>query len=226
MSMKPFLWVFSMTCFSAAAWAQSYQYPSDPYSTTPRPQPTYQAPAYASGDSYEKLLSWGNLEARYNYYDYKISGVDNSSGFGAGLHVPLFKPLFLSFGLNWLNGDGPNHKSFDLTSISAGGGAFLPIGSRFQIFGEVGVRFDVASGDHFSLNSDDVAVYLRPGVRFAITEKWEVAASVLFATTDNFDNRVFEINSYYALLSVFDVGAGVDFTDDVNTLHAGLRLRW
>src|SRR6478736_6442747 len=102
--MKTLCWVFSMAYFGAAVWAQSYQYPSDPYSTTPHPQATYpsSSPSYVAGDSYEKLLSWGSLEARYNYYDYKIHGIDNSSGFGAGLHVPLFKPLFLSFAVNWL----------------------------------------------------------------------------------------------------------------------------
>src|SRR4051812_3682334 len=120
--MKVFCWVFSMTCFGAAAVAQSYQYPSDPYSTTPHPQATYPASSsYVATDSYEKILSWGSLEARYNYYDYKIHDIANSGGFGAALHVPLFKPLFLSFGLNWLNGNGPHHESFNLTSISGGG---------------------------------------------------------------------------------------------------------
>lgn len=227
--MKTLYWLFSMFCLSTAALAQNYQYqyPSDPYSSTPKPQSNYQQPSsYSGGGSYDKLLTYGSLEARYNYNDFESESLDNSSGFGVGLRAPLFKPLFLSFGLNWIQGVNKKDQSFDLTTLTGGAGAFIPIGSRFHLFGEVGLRFDISDGELSSLNPDSFAVYMRPGVRFAASEKWEIAASVLFSTTDNLDNNIVELNTYYALLSVLDLGMGVDFAEEVNTYHAGVRLRW
>ncbi|MCE9517990.1 MAG: porin family protein [Verrucomicrobia bacterium] len=227
--MKTFCWLFSMFCLSTAALAQNYQYqyPSDPYSSTPKPQSNYQAPSsYSGGGNYSKLLSYGSLEARYNYYDFDADNLDNSSGFAVGLRAPLFKPLFLTFGLNWMDGTNQKHQSFNLTTLLGGVGAYIPLGQRFHLFGEVGMRFDISDGELSSINPDSFAVYMRPGLRFAATEKWELAASVLFSTTDNLDQNVVEINSYYALLSVLDLGLGVDFASEVNTYQAGVRLRW
>ncbi len=226
--MKTLPWLFSMFCLSTAAMAQNYQYqyPTDPYSSTPKPQSNYQSPSSYSGGGSSKLLTYGSLEARYNYYDFEADNLDNSSGFAVGLRAPLFKPLFLSFGLNWMQGVNQKEQSFDLTTLTGGVGAYLPIASRFHLFGEAGLRFDISDGELSNLNPDSFAVYMRPGVRFAATEKWELAASVLFSTTDNLDNNVVELNSYFALLSVLDLGLGVDFSEDVSTYHAGVRLRW
>jgi len=222
--------LFAILCCATAAEAQNYQYqyPSDPYNPTPRPQPAYQS-SYSSsstGYSYEKLLTYGSLEARYNYNDFKGSDIENSSGFSVGLRAPLFKPLFLSFGLNWMDGANDNDQSFNLTTLTGGAGAFIPLGSRFHLFGEAGLRWDISGGELNFLNPDTFAVYLRPGVRFAASERIELAASVLFSTTDNLDQNVVELNSYFAMLSVLDLGVGVDFSDEINTYHAGLRLRW
>lgn len=222
--------ILLLICVGTAAQAQNYQYqyPTDPYSSTPKPQPNYQQSYSSSGSDYgyDKLLSYGGLEARYNYNDFKDTSLDNSSGVFVGLRAPLFKPLFLNFGVNWLSGSNQQKQSFDLTTITAGVGAYLPLASRFHIFGEVGVRYDISDGLLSSINPDSFAVYLRPGVRFAVTEKIELAGSVLFSTTDNYDKHIFELNSYFALLSVLDLGLGADFATDVNTYHAGLRLRW
>ena len=44
-----------------------------------------------------------------------------------------------------------------------------------------------------------------PVVRFALTDRWELAASVLFNNTDNLNDRVVEVSAYYALLSWLDM---------------------
>lgn len=239
--MKFSCWLLLVLCFSTGARAQDYQeyqYPTDPYSSTPKPQPTtyqqppyqapYQAPYQGSGSSYtyENLMTYGKLEARYNYYDFKGSDLDNSSGFSVALQAPLFKPLYLSFGVNFLEGSNDDDESFDLTTLGGGVGLYIPIVPRFHLFAEGGVRFDISDGVLSYLNPDTFAVYIRPGARLAITRRVELAASVLFSSTDNLENTVVEINSYFALLSVLDIGAGVDFADNINTYHAGLRLRW
>ena len=229
-AIAPLLFACALTT-GALAENYQYQYPSDPYNSAPRPQQTMStttstAPS-SSGSAYgfDKLLSYGALEARYNYGDFKgTGGLSNSSGIGASLHAPLFKPLYLGFGVDWLSGSTNSH-SYDLTTLSGGIGAYIPL-SRVHIFGEVGARYDVSGGLLSSINPDSFSVYFRPGIRIAATEHLELAASLFFASTDNLNNRVYEVNGYYSLLSVLDLGFGVDFSSDVNTYHAGLRLRW
>lgn len=228
--MKTFPGLIACLFLGATLRAQNYeyQYPSDPYGTTAKPQSNYQGYSSSSGSSYgyDKLLTYGALEVRYNYNDFDDEDLGGSSGIGASLRAQIFKPLYVNLGVNWLSGSNDDDESFDLTTLNLGAGLYLPVASRFHLFGEVGLRWDIADGLLESANPDDFSVYLRPGLRFAATERWELAASVLFATTDNYNRNIFELNTYYALLSVLDVGLGVDFASDVNTYHAGLRLRW
>lgn len=252
--MKLSLHVAAGICsLSCAAFAQNYQsqYPYDPYSGSPQPQVQqpqssgYQTYSSSSGDSgkgsygygsgssggtmsdYSRLLTWGQLEAHYAYNDFRgDSRLEGDSGFGANLRVKLMKPIYLHFGLDRITSSDPHAHSIEITSFTAGAGVYVPIGQRFQIYGEVGLRYDYTSGDLEYLNPDDLALYVRPGVRFAVTDKLELTASVLFENTDNFNDHVVEVSGYYSLLSWLDVGAGVDFGSDINTYRIGGRWRW
>jgi hypothetical protein len=251
--MKLYLYVAAGFCsLSCAAFAQNYQtqYPYDPYSGSPQPQvqqpqssgyQTYNSSpdygkgsyGYGSGSSdgavgnYSSLLTWGQLEVHYAYNDFRGDDrLDGDSGFGANLRVKLMKPIYLHLGLDRITSSDPHAHSLEITSFSAGAGVYLPIGQRFQIYGEVGLRYDYTSGDLEYLNPDDLSIYVRPGVRFAATDKLELTASVLFNDTDNLNDFVIEVSGYYSLLSWLDVGAGVDFGSDINTYRIGGRWRW
>jgi hypothetical protein len=237
---------------SGAATAQNYQtqYPYDPYSGSPQPQvqqpqssgyQTYTGSSYDSKGSYgygsgstaystsdySRLLTWGQLEAHYAYNDFKGDDqLEGDSGFGVNLRVKLMKPIYLHFGLDRITSSDPHAHTIEITSFTLGGGVYVPIGSRFQLYGEVGMRYDYTSGDLEFINPDDLSLYVRPGVRFAVTDKLELTASVLFNDTDNLNDRVVEVSGYYSLLSWLDVGAGVDFGSDINTYRIGGRWRW
>lgn len=244
--MKRFIHAFAaLLSVVPAVLAQNYQtqYPYDPYSGSPQPQAqqpytggyeAYNAPAgdysgggYGSGGSQYRMLTWGQLEGNFAFNDFKgDDDLDGSSGFGVDLRVSLMKVLYLHFGLDRITADAPHARSLEVNTYVAGAGAYLPLGSRFQLYGEAGLRYDDVGDDWEDFNSDDLGVYIRPGIRFAITEKWELTASVLFNDTENFNNHVIEVSTYYSLLSWLDIGAGVDFGDDVNSYRIGGRWRW
>lgn len=232
---------------ATAVLAQNYQPQyaySDPYSGSPQPQvqqpatggyEAYNAPAYdkggyssgSSSSSYSNLLTWGQLEAHYAFNTFKDdTDLESSSGVGANLRVKLMQPLYLHFGLDRITSSDPQGRTLEITSFIAGGGVYVPLGSRFQLYGEVGIRYDFTSGDLENINTDDVGIYFRPGLRFAVTDKLELTGSVLFNNTENLNDRVIELSAYYALISWLDVGGGVDFGSDVNTYRIGGRWRW
>lgn len=241
----------SLAMVSSAA-AQNYQsqYPYDPYSGSPQPQvsqpassgyqtsgtSTYTGSGYDKGGgygygssptSYSSLLTWGNLEAHYAYNDFRGDDrLEGDSGFGVNLHVKLMHPLYLHFGLDRITSSGPSSRSLEITSFTLGAGVYVPIGQRFQIYGEVGLRYDYTSGDLEYINTDDLSLYGRPGIRFAVTERFELSASVLFFNTENLNDRIVELSAYYSLLSWLDIGGGVDFGSDINTYRIGGRWRW
>jgi hypothetical protein len=205
------------------------QYPSDPYSGKPQPTQTssYQG-NYTGSVGYESLLSYGYLDARYNFNSFKnLSSIDGGSGFGATLSVPIFKPFYMRLGVNWLHGSNSSgSKDFSMTSFSGGLGARIPITSRFHLFGEIGARYDSVSGKLWTISTDDFAVYLRPGIRVAATQKLELDAALTLNSTDNLNAAVISLEGYYNMISFLDLGAGVDISDDVNSYHIGLRMRW
>lgn len=228
--MKKLFPLLSSLVFATVTFGQNYQYqyPTDPYSAAPQAYSgASQGLSSVTSSSFDKLLSYGFLEVNYRYNDFKdVAGISNTSGIGAALNVQLFKPLYLHFGVDWLEGSDKKNRDYSLTALTAAGGVYLPVVSRFHIFGELGVRYDVASGSLDEILPNEFAVFIRPGVRFAATDRVEIDASILFSTTDNFNDRIFQLNSYFALLSVLDLGLGVDFATDANTYHGGLRLRW
>lgn len=222
----------ALAATTAGALAQGYQsqYPYDPYGgsaqrSAPRQQGYYQGPI---GPDYKSLLSYGYLEAHYGFDNFsKALNVGNGSGFGANLNVELFKPLFLHFGVNWLRGTTQDDSTGDIkmTTITAGGGAYIPITERFHLVGEVGFRYDVVEGSS-SISKDDLAVYVRPGVRIAVTSWMELQGDITFNTTKNLNDRVYGVSSFFNVFDILDLGLGVDISEDVNTYRGGVRLRW
>lgn len=231
--MKTVLAISLMLVGAASVRAQNYQYqyPYDPYSSAPRPQPNASVTTSSSSGSsygYDKLLSYGALGVSYSFADFKHDSIFNgSNGIEGQLRVPLFKPIFLDFGADWHSGTDIHNRSYSFTGLSGAVGLYLPLGSRFHIFGEAGGRYQSISGvlDVLDL-SDNFSVFFRPGVRIAVTESFELSGSVLFSDSKNLNEHIFELNGYYALLSVLDIGLGANFGSDTNSYHAGLRLRW
>lgn len=238
--MKHLITLLALTTFTTLiARGQGYesQYPYDPYSSEPQPHhaQNYQTQS-GSGDGsfdsgysgdYDKLLTYGYLDGHIGFNDFREDDrLDGSVGFGANLHVELMKPLFLHFGLDRITSEDSRGRDLTLTSYTVGGGGYIPFGSRFHIFGELGFRYDNVGGDLNYLNPDDFAIYARPGIRIAATDKLELSASVYFGNTDNFNNFVIEIDAYYALLSWLDIGAGVNIGEDINSYQLGGRWRW
>jgi hypothetical protein len=233
--MKAVLTLALTLAAAAPLLAQNYesQYPYDPYSSAPRPQPrsyattTAPAPSPSSSYGYDKLLSYGSLGLNYSFHDFRHDSIfSGSNGLAAQLRVPLFKPLFLDFGVDWFRGTDSLNRSFDLTGLSGAVGVYLPVASQFHIYGEVGGRYDVSGGSFSSIQANKATIFFRPGVRIALSDSFELAGGINFSDASNFNNRIFEVNAYYALLSVLDLGFGIDFATDANSYHAGLRLRW
>ncbi len=219
--------------------AQGYQpqYPYDPYNAAPQPSPQAyrqqpqsqpQQSGYSSVGNGTNLLSYGYLSGRYTFNDFKTAAkFSTGSGFGADLGVTLLKPLFLHFGVNWLNAkESGSSSSFNMTSLSVGGGAYVPLADRFHVFAEVGGRYDVVTGAPVLLSKDAISIYVRPGVRWAVSDKLELEAELMFNSTNNLNDRVFGLNAFYSLFSIVDLGLGADFSSDLNTYHTGVRVRW
>ena len=226
------------------------QYPYDPYNSSQQ-QPSsgyseYQAPsgggggtggkAYTQVDSYNpdtSILGYAYVGLSYSFTSFSdVTGLDGGSGIKAELSVPLFKPLYLHFAVDWMSGtpsDSDASDRFNLTSVSGGVGVYFPLANRLHFFGEVGAQYDAISGNQgssFNLGSNNFAIYVRPGLRLAITDRWEVQAAINFNTTNNFNDRVYELSTYFGLVGGLDLGLGVDFASDVTTYHGGIRFRW
>lgn len=176
--MKTILSVLALSCcMVVSAKAQGYQpqYPYDPYNPSPQQHQSYQT--YSStGSSYgssNSLLGYQSLEARYVYNDFKGDDrLEGDSGFGVDLKLELMKPLYLRFGLDRITSETPEAEELNLTTFSVAGGAFIPIGNRFHIFGEVGARYDYVSEELENISTDDFYLYIRLGFVLPLRTNW------------------------------------------------------
>ena len=221
------------------------QYPADPYGGYSQPSGGYStgygsSKAYADpyvgggayfggGDLYGDILSWSFLEGHYSYNDFNDDLLEGGSGFGVNVNIKIATPVYLHFGLERLTSDLPNSQSIDVTRFVGGVGLFWAVSQRFHFFIEGGARYDYVSGDignGLSIAADDIGFYGRPGVRWAITHRFELAASVLISDIENFDQNLVGVSAYFALFRWLDLAGGVDFGSDSNSYHLGARWRW
>ncbi len=245
----------ALTLSAATGWSQGYeaQYPYDPYGSSAQPTTSsdYAAPAASnggystysngpSGGDYggggggavsmyggKPILSYGSIEGHYAFSDLKDSELEGGHGFGANLKVLLMRPLYLHFGLDRIMSEDARARDFDLTSLSAAAGGYIPLSqTRFHLFGEVGVRYDTIDTDLDTIETDEFSVLARAGLRWAITDRLELAGAIVFNSSDNLGNLIVEVNSYFALLSWLDLGLGVNFAEELNSYQAGARIRW
>lgn len=230
----------------APQYGSGYDYPPDPQGVGGNREMSYGAPGYGnyappppqSGSSFggaqssfgPNLINYGYLKADYIHTSMKEDGLNGSNGIGVKLSVELFKPLFLTGGFDWgSSGGGSGGDSgdgYDFNTFHLGGGLYLPIHQRFHLFGEVGGLYSKLDAADDTLSFDDVALYVRPGLRFAATEAFEVQAGLMVTSADNYDAMVFDVGAYFRVFSQFDLGLGADFGDNSTSFRGGVRLRW
>ena len=174
------------------------------------------------------ILSYGFLEGFYQYTDFNESRLDPAHGFGLALSAELFKPLFVKGAFNWSSSGGGAlvKDGFDFSSVSLGGGAYIPVTQRFHFLCEAGMAYSQLDAKRSSLSFSDGTVYVRPGFRFAATQNLELHGGVLLSTADDFDSMVLGVGAYWNVFSTLDLKLGADFGDESTAWRAGLRVRW
>ena len=218
--------------------------PSLPPAPPPAPPPTY--PSYgadmsygstgytpmpdsgfgSSGGSSPSILSYGFLEAGYQFQKPKDSSLDGAHGIGISLSAQLFKPLFINADFGWTLSNGKGNKEYDFTSASLGAGLYLPIVSKFHFVAEVGGIYGKLDAKKDSLSFTEGAVYARPALRFAPVEFLEFQAGVTVTSSDSFDSMVFDVGGYFRIFSQLDLGLNVDLGDGFTGFTGGIRFRW
>ena len=174
------------------------------------------------------ILSYGFLEAGYQYQKPENNDLDGSHGIALSLSAQLFKPLFInaSFGWSLSNGDGSKSREYDFTNASLGVGLYLPIVSKFHFVGEVGGTYGKLDADKDRLSFTEGAVYARPALRFAPVEFLEFQAGVTVTSADDFDATIFDVAAYLRVFSQLDLGVNVDLGDEFTGFTGGIRFRW
>jgi hypothetical protein len=185
-------------------------------------------PGDSGFSSSRDILSYGFLEAGYQYQKPKESSLEGSHGIALSLSAQLFKPMFIKADFGWSQGDGGGRssKEYDFTHASLGAGFYLPVGSMFHFLGEVGGIYGKIDAERDSLSFTEGAVYARPAIRFAPVEFLEFQAGVSVTSADNFDAMVFDLAAYFRVLSQLDLGMNVDLGDEFTGFTGGIRFRW
>lgn len=202
----------------------------------------YQQPAQANswnntvqqgmGGGGPSLLNYKYAEVFYRYTDPKDSLLEGSHGLGAALVMDLPTIFFLKGSFTWTSGSGEKNAraaadaDYDLSTITVGGGAYMPITSKFHFVGEVGLVYANFQADGINKSYTDGGLYVRPSLRYQVLDWLELQAGVTVASTDDYDSKVFDVLGYFRVFPMFDLNIGADFGDVSRGFRAGGRLRW
>ncbi len=186
----------------------------------------------ASASLASSMLSYNFIDANYRYLDPKGGSLDGSHGLGVSLSLALFEPFFVKAGLNWssTSGDqsarGAASAGYDLATVSVAGGVYLPITQRLHFVGEVGLVYADLDADGSDISYSEAGIYLRPAVRYQMTEWLELQGGVTLSSTDDYDSESLDLGAYFRVFPQVDLNVGFDFGDSNRTFRAGARLRW
>ena len=220
------------------AWAQDRGYG---YYQGPGPQPMHSAPP-AMPSAFDGI-NYDLLEMGYRYliFDGDKSLLDDGHAISLDLSLDLLWLFFVEAEVLYgsTNAELDTDKFFDLdesgnyTEIELGIGGHIPVSDRFDI---------VASGGFFYENQDlsgDVVddvdgiidgggVYLRPGVRFLITDSLEAGAFAEYTKLTDADDGNWGVggNLTFRATDAIGITGSVHLKEDVSTLGVGLRLSW
>ena len=211
---------------------------ADPYANYGYPQQPVQTNAWGStvqqsmGGSGPSMLNYQYAEAFYRFTDPKDSEMNGSHGLGVALVMPLPTIFFLKGTFTWNSGSGERtakaaaNADYDLSTITIGGGAYMPITQKLHFVGEVGLVYANFQADGINKSYTDGGIYVRPSLRYQVLDWMEVQAGVSVASTDDYDSKVFDVGGYFRVFPMFDLNIGADFGDVTRGFRAGGRLRW
>jgi hypothetical protein len=211
---------------------------ADPYANYGYPQQPVQTNSWGStvqqsmGGNGSSILNYQYAEAFYRFTDPKDSEMNGSHGLGVALVMPLPTIFFLKGSFTWGSGSGERtakaaaNADYNLSTITVGGGAYMPITPKLHFVGEVGLIYANFQADGVNKSYTDGGMYVRPSLRYQVLDWMEVQAGVSVASTDDYDSKVFDVSGYFRVFPMFDLNIGADFGDVTRGFRAGGRLRW
>lgn len=232
---------------SPSAYADPYSAPPPPGAVAPLPPPssgyygappppnTYGGPSsngFGGPASAGGIINYNYLEFNYRYIQPKNKGLDGANTIGATLSVALMDPLYLKFGAAWGSGKGTGiagatNDNYDFATVQAGIGFHTQlIDPRLQFVGEAGLVYASLKASNTAVSFDDGAIYVRPGLRFALTDAVELQMGVTVSSADKYDSKILDFGGYFRVMPRFDIGIGADFGDTTRGFRGNLRLRW
>jgi hypothetical protein len=184
------------------------------------------------GGTSPSMLNYKYVEAFYRFTDPKDSEMNGSHGLGVALVMDLPTIFFLKGTFTWNSGSGEKtakaaaNADYDLSTITIGGGAFMPITQKLHFVGEVGLVYANFQADGINKSYTDGGLYVRPSLRYQVLDWMEVQAGVSVASTDDYNSKVIDVGGYFRVMPMFDLNIGADFGDQSRGFKAGGRLRW
>ena len=189
------------------------------------------APGYP-GAVTNGIVNFNYLEFNYRYVQPKNKGLDGANTIGGTLSVALFDPLYLKFGAAWGSGSGggtagATNDNYDFATVQAGIGFHTQlVDPRLQFVGEAGLVYAKIKATNSALSFDEGAIYVRPALRFALSDAIELQAGVTVSSASKYDSKIFDLGGYFRVMPRFDIGVGADFGDTTRGFRGNLRLRW
>ncbi|GEP43926.1 hypothetical protein [Brevifollis gellanilyticus] len=184
------------------------------------------------GGNGSSILNYQYAEAFYRYVSPKEDKYNGSHGLGVALVMPLPTIFFLKGTFAWTSGSGEKtakaaaNADYELSTITIGGGAYMPITQKLHFVGEVGLVYANFQADGVNASYTDGGIYVRPSIRYQVVDWMELQAGVTVSSTDDYDSKVFDVLGYFRVFPMLDLNIGADFGDVTRGFRAGARLRW
>ena len=179
---------------------------------------------------------------RYLVFDGKNDFLDDGHAVSLDISLDLLWLFFLEtevlYGTTNTNVDSVGDflnldESGNYTQLKLGIGGHIPVSDRFHLVASGGFYYENQdlSGDVFDdLNGfiDGGGVYLRPGVRFLLTDRLEAGAFADYTKLSDADEGDWGVSGdlIFRLTNSIGISGRATWKEDISTFGVGLRLSW
>ena len=170
-------------------------------------------------------FSYGYFDAGFSFHDFDNEAVDNATGFGGAISIPIVDSFYLKGGLDFASPDLKEGGDLDYFAWKVGAGFGFPIGGLFDLVLEAGVGHQKLEGDNFDDEIDGTSFYVTPWLR-AGGDIIEVNAGVTFSNVDSDSNVAVDLRGLLHLTPSVSLFGEAVLAEELNRYGAGLRIEF
>ncbi|NNE90611.1 MAG: hypothetical protein HKN23_03100 [Verrucomicrobiales bacterium] len=177
---------------------------------------------FGGGD--RTVFAYDYFDLGYLHYQFDDGAVENASGFGGKLSLPIVGTFFGTASLGFATPDTSDGESLDYVTWKLGAGLGIPLSHNLDFVIEGGLAREKFTADILADPVDGYGTYVTPGLRLMLGDFIELNGGVSITNIDSQTETGVDLKALLHLTPTLSLFGNAYYTEEVSQYGLGLRL--